>query len=245
MMVNIGAQVSETEPVDIHTLVDGEFLAVNLLDDHNKLTWHRAILKQCLARIKMIKVILVDFGAEATTRAELVRRLPEYFRGIPAYCHRVHLSPTGLRPLGLSNWVQPAKDAFRRYLRSWEEQVPVYYAFIPKGATKIPLKEFDHEVEFDHMKQKWVPSSVMHNIPSEHHLYPNRDHPMLKNLFWSIGVDIVYEIFTPTNHEYKFERIWDFLLENGFSNTAETPEFEEEDRSGNDLADPHWENPDI
>jgi len=117
-------------------------------------------------------------------------------------------------------WSQITKDVFRRYLTTWEQQLPVYYVWQPKRSSKLQLEEFDQDVQYNQELGRWEQGDK-HYVPHEKHMSKIKDHVMLKNLFCSLGVDIAYEIFTSPNEEYRFGNIWDLLKVKGYADHYE------------------------
>lgn len=71
--------------------------------------------------------------------------------------------------------------------------MPIYYAWKSSKASNIPLDDYNQELYWDPVIHKWesieVRPSPLNNVVNSLH-----ESVLLRNLYTSIGLDIVYEI---------------------------------------------------
>ncbi|ODM97652.1 Tudor domain-containing protein 6 [Orchesella cincta] len=173
--------------------------------------WCRCVVKAYYDHSQRVKLLFVDHGNETMVDASAVKNLPEIFHTIPSFAFRVHLDAPGLKPVGQLGWSADACEDFRKYTYTWHRTTAVYYLFRPVHSEKIELAEYTQELSFD--ENKWIPGSkkdIDHNKP----INKLKEHPMLRPLFCSFGVEIDYEVFMNDSPLWHFRPIYDDLLHN-------------------------------
>ncbi|CAL8142802.1 unnamed protein product [Orchesella dallaii] len=161
-----------------------------------------------------VEVLLVDYGIVVRVPSTNIHGLPDMFRRIPSFAHRVHLK--NVRPMlsdsRSSVWSRYSDRVFYKYLMSFELKQPLYYAYMLQSQDKITLTDIDQDICFNSELGKWVAGSV---TPSKENVSINSlaDDPLLASHFYSYAVNIQYE-FSVKEHEFwRFDDLSEFLIE--------------------------------
>lgn len=188
------------------------------MDMQREPNWYRAIVKQSLPQVKLLKVLLIDYALEMTVKYNYARYLPKYFDKIPCYAHRVHIALEGMRPAGEKTWTTDACETFRKYIWTWEKELPLYYLWRLPNSDPIKLVDLNQDIEYDAKNDRWIASDPGNpSLLSGKGFNHLKDNPLLATLYISIGVDIMFEILTINGSEYRFDSLSDMLTKNGYA----------------------------
>jgi len=201
--------------------VPGAFVACTLQLDDERTTWVRAVVRQVLPGSQYIKLILVDYGSEITQNYSILRPLPPFFQTIPGFAIRIHLDSGFVVPSTSKYWTSASANSMGKFLRHWEHKKPLYFVWRPETARTIPLAYFGQRTVFDSAIPGWKACDVSVSTTStEATVTKMRDHPLLRSLFKSLGLDIGYELspWEEDNNELRFESMGEVLFRTGFCN---------------------------
>lgn len=169
---------------------------------------YRGVVKQVLPSIKVIRVILVDFGLEQPVQINQINELPDIFQQIPAFGFRCHLDKPGILPPG--GWNDMASNNFRKYVMSWNEEIPFYYGYVHYRSNIIGLEEFSQKVVYHEKDKKWIAGPQL-GLESEKVINRMKKDPLLHNYFLSCGLAIDYEKTTDRDEFYHCVGVEDIL----------------------------------
>lgn len=154
-------------------------------------------------------MLLADYGVVVPVTAEHMRGLPAKFELVPSFAIRVHLDEDGLVPIGGTAWNKDAVACFRKYLVQWQNRSPTYFAY--RHGEPLQLVQFEQNLIYNFPQRKWIampvkPGKTLTVIDNL------KDHPMLHNLYRSVGMTIEYEIVVPNKPFWFFQSISDELV---------------------------------
>ncbi|CAG7721900.1 unnamed protein product [Allacma fusca] len=165
-------------------------------DSSNRSLWSRVAIISVDIKKDKADAIYIDYGYERYVELSTLRDLPPYFKEIPPFCQRVHLDFSTIENLCMpSNITWDDDGCWKRYIESWNTEGAIYYAWQlrPRGDhSVIQLEEFHQTLNFDKTSMIWYAGRLIKRrkyLP----LKRLRDHPLLKQFFCSLGVNMVYE----------------------------------------------------
>lgn len=106
----------------------------------------------------------------------------------------MHLDTEGVAPnnSGLS-WSASTNSDFIRYCALWEKENPTFFIYRPYHAKALQLTSFEQQLVYDFEYRKWRASQIA--TPVTYKVIDKmKDHPMLQNLYISVGVDLHFEV---------------------------------------------------
>lgn len=228
------AMKAENRPETSFEIVPGMFLACQITDPKPKKSfWLRGVALQAPNENGRFRILTIDYGNIPCVRQDRCRPLPEFFQKIPSFSVRCHLDPYGVIPLyGKNGWTDETKMMFKSYLISWESSNPKYFMCRSSQKHVLEFNYFGQDIVFSHRRQLWTPAKS--HVEADAHalneafktpklsslcsvLTPLKDHPMLKSLFSSFGVEIFYEVRDVDATYFRFTTLADFMVTSGFA----------------------------
>jgi hypothetical protein len=147
------------------------------------------------------------------------RFLPVFFQKIPTFAHRIYFDYQNLIPSGgRTTWSSDGCETFRKYVQSWETEMPIYYSWRPSSSNIIKLDDLNQELAFNPETQQWE-AGLMNPHPVNENLNLMKDDPLIASLYTAIGVEIMYEILVKKDTRFHFELLTGLLVDNGFATT--------------------------
>jgi len=147
-----------------------------------------------------------------TLKREYCRYLPDFFKTIPAFAHRIHVDFNDVMPYGGKSWSVEASEVFRKYIQSWDSQEPLYYIWRPGNYEPVELEDIQQIVQFNKDINMWEEGITRDDCPRPQCF---KEVPILTHLYYSYGVEMVFEIVN-IKRTYLFQHLTHVLLEGGF-----------------------------
>lgn len=186
--------------------------------------WCRAFVLEVNLTRNAAKVILVDYGNILYVHHNLMYELPSKYQSIPSFVHRIHLRD--IRPSYMNlKWDQPIRNLFFKYVMSYEEQLPAYYAHISDKEDAVQFVDLDQKLIFNESESKWIAGKQSRSDDDDIFLKSMRSNPLLASHFYSHAVDITYEKYVRESKFWEFEHLSKYLVEKGHA-TLVKPELD-------------------
>lgn len=165
---------------------------------------------------------MVDYGSDLSLRYDKVFALPEMFVDIPSFVIRMHLDVEGVTPdRSTFTWSSTAVRDFGQHLEKWEQENHSYFVHRPYHAKILKLEQFDQPLVYNFFKREWKLSAYSAR-GSYKTIDELKEHPMLRNLYVSFGVDLKFEVVDPCSIYWSFESVSKMLVNKEHATKTET-----------------------